>query len=296
MPYQSTISILIFGLGNVSVGYDLQDGTTGKASHIFSLFGLATKSSVNLDFYAVDINTSTHKPISTLFPSIHIFDSLDDVPRLFFDIILICTPIPTLGDLTIEVIRKFKFRQLLIEKPGAHSANKASELNTALATVELPSILFSKRALPSSIFLQNQIKKFPRADWKVQINYSGSPENILSHFVDLLDFLFSVDTSKSVFEVAEISLCQTSTVNQGDHEILIEGPISINYRLGGKFVTIISADGALQSFDFTDEVNSQIWYTAKAYFGTALSPGMPTSPFPNRISASIQEILAGKRF
>lgn len=290
---QPSITVLIFGLGNVSVGYDLRKESSGDTSHIFSLFGLAAGSSVNLDVYAVDPSVDTHKPISAVFPSIRIFDSLDDVPRLFFDIILICTPIPILGDLALEVISKFRFRQLLIEKPGAHSAKKASELNVALAKVEYPSILFSKRALPSTIFLQKQLSGFLSADWKVKINYSGSPENILSHFVDLLEFLFFVDASKSVFEVLDVVVCQTSTVNQGDHEILIEGPISIIYGSGGKYVTLISTDGTSQVFDFADEVERQIWYTAKAYFGAALSPAVTVSPFPRQISSSIQKVLAG---
>ena len=287
------ISLLVVGLGNVAVGYNLKSVGNGKQSHLFSISNLADSMNIEIDLYAIDSDPNAIQACKNIFPNIKYFSDIESLPVLSIDVVLVCVPIVQAWSVTEMLISKLKFRHLLLEKPGVANLGEVEMFNNSMARIRNTSILYSRRSLPSTQMLRSLILNHSNEPWKILISYSGSAENILTHFLDLLEYLFDQNPLESIFERFDVKLQNTALTNLGDHSLLIRGPIDLDYLMGGKIVKIATPDKGISNFNFEDEIDAQIWHTAQNYLThtTSNSETAYSCKFPRLISRSIQEIL-----
>jgi len=289
---QDELHVLIIGLGNVAIGYDLQANGNRRKTHLFSMNDILSEKGVHACFYGVDPDINAQLIALQSFPTINVFSSLLDLPEIRFDLVIISVPISESYAVTHLVIDRLHFRVLCLEKPGASSVKQANDLNMLFLKLPEVYILYSRRALPSSSTLRNIYADEFMGDYQIEITYSGSSLNILSHFIDLLEFIFGVETSMGSLSFKDMRVLQTSEQNMNDHRIKILGPICLDYSFGGKEILLVGTDGNQIEFNSAEEISSQIWYTAHhylSYFFDNMDMG-----FPRKISDSILDIMEGE--
>ncbi len=285
------LHVLILGLGNVAIGYDLQASGNRRKTHLFSINDILSEKAVNPYFYGVDPDVNAQLRALQSFPTMKVFQSVFDLPEVRFDLIVIAVPIAESYAVTNLVVECLQFRVLCLEKPGASSVRQAIDLNRLLLQLPTVFILYSRRAFPSSNSLRKiYADEFP-SDYQIEISYSGSSLSILSHFIDLLEFIFRFEPSMGFQSFENIRVLQTSDRNKDDHRIKIRGPISLDYSFGGKEISFLGVDRPKIEFDSSEEISSQIWYTAQHYLSYFF--GNKDIRFPSKISESILEIMEG---
>jgi hypothetical protein len=281
-------SILIVGLGKVAIGYDLMKNSNLRRSHLFSIYEYGQQNRLEFVVYAVEPDLKARQSALRAFPNILCFPSLADIPPIEFDLVLVCTPIEVSFDVTVEILRSLRFKQLLLEKPGVNSKLEAKSLNSLLTVRSDVSILYPRRCLPSSHSLKGLISSFESLKWDIEIEYSGSAKNILSHFIDFVEYLFSQESTESLWDRYSLTTKQTSNQNNNDHRIKISGPVQVDYLEGGKHLIVRDGNKVLESVDARSEIDSQIWHEVNGYL--EIDPE-GQAMFPGGISASISEIL-----
>ena len=286
----SNPKVLVIGLGNVAVGYDFLESGTRRKSHLFSITDILALKNIRPDLYGVDINPDARMAVSVNFPDFRCFSSISELPSIQFDIVIVSVPISVSYLVTLEVIRELKFRYLLLEKPAASNKAEANELNALLSQIPNVYILYPRRSLESSRFLRDIYSREVSASYQIEVYFSGAPENILSHFIDLLEYIFGKSEGEK-FDFESITYVQTSDVNRNDHSIHILGPIETRYTRGGEEIEIKGLGFPEIIQDFKSQIESQIWYTAKEYLGVFEDKSI--FPFPSQISTNIMSIMKG---
>lgn len=281
----SSVKVLILGLGQVAIGYDIDKPNEGIKSHLFAIREYGRREKVDFEIFAVDPNAEKRERAFKIFPDINYFSHVSELNASSFDLVVNAVPIPNLLEATTDVLNNLEIGFLFIEKPGAATHNQALELNNLITARPNVYIIYPRRVLESTNFLKKLLRSDGFEDWKISIKYSGSPENILTHFLDLIDSIFSTEEIVRITDLEKLSILQTSDTNNNDHKVIFEGPRRIVYGMGGK--EIIDSKG--MRFDFSEELQSQIWHTAKSYLD--LSRGFVDSKFPTEISQLVRRAL-----
>jgi predicted dehydrogenase len=277
------VRILIVGLGQVSLGYDLLHKSQTIRSHLFAIRQYGRLHGLDFEIFAVDLNPERLKLVADLFSEIKCFRSLDELTTKKFDIAVNATPISESLRVTKEIIDKFEIKRLYVEKPAAANLTEVEIFNNLSESFGGIRILYPRRCLSSTNFIKSKIKAASPEDWKVDIFYSGSRINILTHFLDFLDYIFDFSSDSIKSNVILSSVTNTALENQNDHALFIKGPISIDYLNGGSNLKFSGITQNEVEFDFSIQIVQQVMHSAFTYLDIELF-GKENEIFPTSIS------------
>lgn len=241
-----TPRILIIGLGNIALGYDLDSGYVDFRSHAPSIFKFSARLPHEVILFGVDNDSrKVNAAISSkIFKKDNLYSDIESLPEVEFDLVLICTPISTLNQILQKVIALLQFRKVLIEKPGVANFEEAISFNQVVRDPSRFAIGYPRRSLPTVLDIREFLRTYIDCDWNVSIRYSGDTVNILSHFIDLTEFLLGEITINkvtlngnlhsfngvgSINPNINISIRQTDFSNNNDHCIDLVGPVDFHY-------------------------------------------------------------------
>ncbi len=279
---EGSVRILIVGLGQVSVGYDLLHKSQTIRSHLFAIRQYGLLHGLDFEIFAVDPNPDRVQLVTDLFSEIKCFRNLGEVPTKMFDIAINATPISESLRVTKEIIDTFEITQLYVEKPAAADLVEVEIFNNLSKSVGGIRILYPRRCLSSSNFIKSKIMASPTEEWKVDIFYSGSRINILTHFLDFIDYIFDFSSDSIKSNVIINGITNTAVENQNDHALFIKGPISIDYLNGGANLKFTDAYQNELEYDFSIQVVQQVMHSAFTYLDIELF-GKENLIFPESI-------------
>lgn len=287
-----TLEILLVGLGNVAIGYDLKSNVNYPKTHLISLLKYADIEGVVLNITAVEPNSVRAAEAKVRIPQLYIVKNLIDISKYKkFDIAINCVPISESIGVTKFMLDQFEISLLVLEKPGALNSSQGLILNRLMLEHGNSFIAYPRRALHSSTQLKQAIESYPENSWQVSIKFSGSKSNILCHFVDLVAFVFE-DYQKIGPRSPYVSTyVQTADINNNDHEVLIEGPIKILYSGGGSSIIIQESQDIVKEINAQIEIQSQIYFSVRSYMNYFLKGEKMN--FPMQIGEEVLSILGG---
>lgn len=274
-----SLDILLVGLGKVGMTYDFNAPSSQVLTHARAINSWSKRTNTDINVVGVDLDPGTQKPFNEIFNSSQWFPNINLLKsKRSFDLAIIATPIATIAHDTYQAYKNFNINKLVIEKPAATSMTELETL-ISLPRSETDFIVgFPRPLLPSSSYLRDQIKSFGEDEiWRVDIYYGGSVLNILSHFLNLIEFLIEPFKLESFSFTSEeylnaifksktgrllIHTHQYSELNDEKNEIYIRGPISISYTNSGRDIRIGNSreetNVDLLGIDFQEEVSQMI--------------------------------------
>ena len=184
------MNFLIIGLGKVGMTYDFSAPNFQILTHLKAINNVIPKGENVV--YGFDISKSTREILNKNYPAINWAVSLMDLSNVLFENVIIATPIEEIHKTVQDVLNKISFVNLVIEKPGAANSSEYKQLIELVRNQgKRIMIAFPRRSLPSSLFIKSSLESCRSTSyWEISIQYSGSPKNILSHFIDLIDYWF----------------------------------------------------------------------------------------------------------
>ena len=283
---ENSVQVLLVGLGKVGMTYDLNAPANQILTHARAIdsWSKSTKTPVNI--VGVDVNEKTKEPFYNLFKSGEWFPSISSIEtKKHFDLAIIATPISSIAQDTFNVCTSLEVNKFVIEKPAASNLTELKTLMTLPKSETNFIVGFPRPALPSSSYLKTLIESFGKSEnWEVDIYYAGTILNILSHFLNLVEFLiepFTLDSysySTDGFLQARfisssgrllIRTHQYGNINDEANKIYIEGPISIFYSRSGRSIEITPKSRKLEQelveSDYNQEISSMIGNFANKY-------------------------------
>ena len=305
-----SLDIIIVGLGKVGMTYDFKGPSSQVLTHARAINSWSKSTNTAINVVGVDLDPDTQKPFNEIFNSSQWFPNIELLKsKRSFDLAIIATPIATIAHDTYQAYKNLNIKKLLIEKPAATSMTELETL-ISLPRSETDFIVgFPRPLLPSSSYLRDQIKSFGEDEiWRVDIYYGGSVLNILSHFLNLIEFLiepfhlesFSFTLDEYLHAIFKsktgrllIHTHQYSESNDEKNEIYIKGPISISYTNSGRDIRIVNSREEMNidllGIDFQQEVSQMIGIFGNEYLRWA-STG-EESHFTHLASSSLVETI-----
>lgn len=281
----SELSILVLGLGQVAIGYDIDKPNLGIKTHLYAIHKYQKLEKINFNIFAVDPDPLKLDRALSRFPKIKYFSNLSEIERDSFDLIINAVPIPKLFEVTHKVHERYTYSNFFIEKPGVANVKEAMEFNEFFSGNMNIHIAYPRRVLKSTRYLKELLGLDGYKNWNIEVRYSGSPENILTHFLDVIESVLPREQLHKIMNFENTTITQTSETNNNDHAIIFEGQRRIVYENGGMRVS----DSNGERMDFSSEIESQIWHTANSYLN--ISRQLEISKFPNRISQFTMKAL-----
>jgi len=305
-----SLDILLVGLGKVGMKYDFEAPSSQILTHARAINSWSKSTNTTIHVVGVDPDLDTQKPFNEIFNSSQWFPNIDLLKsKRSFDLAIIATPIATIAHDTFQACKNLNIKKFVIEKPAATSVIELERL-ISLPQSETNFIVgFPRPLLPSSSHLRDKIRSFGEDEiWKVDIFYGGSVLNILSHFLNLIEFLiesfklesFSFTPDKYLHAIFKsdtgrllIHTHQYSELNDEKNKIYIQGPISISYTNSGRDIRISDSREKTNvdflGIDFQQEVSQMIGNFGSKYLRWAYTG--EESHFTHLASSSLVETI-----
>lgn len=188
MEYKKKIPVIIIGLGNIGLQYDLSDQ---KTRNIFShTKAFATHKGFDI-LFGVDNDQKQCKRFqdATGRPAFETLPESLDITGLM--VIVIATPI-TARDDVFKCCLRFNPRLLVIEKPLAASMDEAWEIVNSCSSRNIGLFVnYIRRCEPSMIYIKEVVAENQLGELRsIHGYYTGGILNSCSHLIDLLIFWF----------------------------------------------------------------------------------------------------------
>ncbi len=301
---------MIVGLGKVGLMYDFDSPASQVLTHARAIKNWGNKSNCRLNVFGIDSNHQSEDFFSSLFPNGNWFADLTKLDRaLPIDLAIIATPISTIAADTIRVTETLNIKKLLIEKPACKSNSELKELQNMNLSSENIIVGFPRTLLNSSALIRSTIQNFGKeSKWEVHIYYGGTVLNILSHFLDLTEYIFGEyfllsyrRTSDRFLEAEFVSQNQNVVIishqyahlNDELNKIEIFGPVRISYLQSGRRLIIDGKNRTpvvdIVDLDLESEIASMIGNFANFYLPWSIL-GAPNE-FTRLTSNALQEII-----
>ena len=189
------LNAAVFGLGNIGINYDLKN----------KFFKTHIKTLKKKNFFK--INFSVDRDLKQLnlvnkYYDIKTFKSIKECPNIKLALAVVCLPTIIHLKACQKILKKFKPKVLLLEKPGCNNLNELEKVyklckkNKCYLAINYirrfdPKILKIKK----NFFTKKNIyKNFKYAN----IYYNGSLKNTCSHYINLLNFLINDFNHKKI--------------------------------------------------------------------------------------------------
>lgn len=305
-------NVLLIGLGRVGWKYDLSDIAYSKDSyltHFKSLRYLAKNSNNRFKLYVHDISPRIRREFQSQEPSVPFLSSEEQLARLDWDLVIVATYTSEI----LTTVKKFnkwnKKTKFVIEKPVTEDVEELrnflkDNLNTDL--LDRIRVGFPRRTLESSEAFKKVVQQSERTEHlDLELNFSGGITNILSHFVDLLDFWFgplepiSIDVFEKKTKLRAvnspeftINITQTSNTNNEDTSIFIRDRDLLVYRNSGRSISIFDQN-LNKTLYFQGEIQRMLLTEATDYIAWGLD-GFESrlTKLPNRSLELVLELGA----
>jgi predicted dehydrogenase len=290
MPIEK-IRVLLVGLGQVGMKYDLKSEHSQVLTHLRAIRNWEANSKNKLEMFGIDSDISTEGTFKKLVPEgiwLNTYETLESEQP--FDLAIIATPIHSIAANVLELCKKLEIHKVVIEKPAAKSLAELASLNCLNDSENKFIVGFPRPSLRSSNYIRESIKVFGESvTWKVDIYYGGGVLNILSHFLNLVEFFFSTFELESHFldnqgnlqaefksadGTLNISTHKYSDRNDENNRIEILGPLRISYLNSGREIRIYRFDSQgkenFESIDTREEISSMIGVFGNDYMNWAV--------------------------
>ena len=306
----NSLDILIIGLGKVGMTYDLKNPIGQVLTHTRAINQWASETSTTIHVVGIDPQPQTKAIFQEIFTSNEWYPKINDLEiRRSFDLAIIATPISTIAQDVLHASRYLDLKKVVIEKPAAKNLSELEALIAVPGAKDNFIVGFPRPSLPSSIILRDQIRMLgENVFWRADIYYGGSVLNILSHFLNLTEFLFgsfrldsfrftSEDYLNAVFTSDSGNLVvhthQHSESNNEKNEIHVKGPITISYTNSGRDIRIGNlneeAEKRISKVNFHGEISQMIGSFGDRYLRWAAIN--EESEFTRLTSTSLKETI-----
>jgi len=252
--------ILLVGLGRVGWTYDLE---TGKRSgdnfltHYKSLKYIQSLSANHFELYVHDISQEVCTQFHKAQPWEKVLRTEDELFAHDWDLVVVATNTNQI----LKTVEKFsslnKFTKFIVEKPVAadlDTLKKFIDTNRTNSLLERIRVGFPRRTLNSSKKIKDIFNHYSKDDLSFEIKFSGGASNILSHFLDLVEYWFGtlqlidVDTKGrfSLLSVIKhpkikIEVYQSGKTNNEDSTIVSKKKELFRYVKSGRLIEIYDA-------------------------------------------------------
>ena len=285
------IRVLLVGLGQVGMKYDLKSEHSQVLTHLKAIRNWEANSQHELELFGIDSDKSTEKTFKKIVPDGIWLSSFENLAgEKPFNLAVIATPIHSIAANVLDLCKKLEIQKVVIEKPAAKSLGELSTLNYLNDSENKFIVGFPRPSLRSSNYLRESIKVFGESEtWKVDIYYGGGVLNILSHFLNLVEFFFStfdleshsLDNEgnlhaefKSKDGSLNISTHKYSDRNDEKNRIEILGPLRISYLNSGREIRIYRFDSqgkeVFELIDAREEISQMIGVFGNDYMNWAV--------------------------
>ena len=280
------MNILLLGLGNVGMNYDIGAPEDQVLTHLKGITNWGIKTNKNYKTIGIDINPRTRSAFYNLVPNGLWYANVNDIsPDIKIDLAIIATPINYISALTIKVFELLRPSYLVVEKPAASSTIELKSLQSIRDLHSNAIVGFPRTFLESSEHLKRIFDDFDyKQKWQIEINYGGSVLNILSHFINLVEYFLGTFDYQSHFhdkdgylhasfqshdELITINTKQYSKFNDEKCQIIFKGPVVVKYIESGRKIEIYKStnilDSANQVMDCRNEISQMIGIFAENY-------------------------------
>jgi predicted dehydrogenase len=290
MPVEK-IRVLLVGLGQVGMKYDLKSEHSQVLTHLKAIRNWVANSQHELELFGIDSDVLTEETFKNIAPEgiwLNTYETLkSDQP---FNLAVIATPIHSIAENVLDLCKKLEIQKVVIEKPAAKSLAELATLNYLNDSENKFIVGFPRPSLRSSNYIRETIKLFGEYEtWKVDIYYGGGVLNILSHFLNLVEFFFStfeleshsLDNEgnlhaefKSKDGSLNISTHKYSDRNDEKNRIEILGPLRISYLNSGREIRIYKFDSqgreVFELIDASEEISQMIGVFGNDYMNWAV--------------------------
>ena len=305
-----SLNILIIGLGKVGMTYDFNSPIGQVLTHTRAISEWAKKTNTAIHVVGIDPQPETRESFKEIFVSKEWYANCRDLEiKRSFDLAIVATPISTIAQNVLQACEYLDIKKVVIEKPAAKNLVELEELVSIPHASENIIVGFPRPSLPSSIFLRDQIQMLGEDEiWQVDIYYCGSGLNILSHFLNLTEFLLgpfqldsfglnSDDHLNAVFMSDSGKLAvhthQYSESNNEKNEMYVKGPISISYTYSGRDIRVGNlnkeAAKSISEINFQNEISQMIGNFGNRYLRWAALN--EESEFTHLTSTSLKQTI-----
>ena len=302
----NSYNILVLGLGNVGLGYDLKGGST-LLTHVKSIKVTSKIMKINVTLYAVEPDASKRASFEKEYPEDYSFSNYELIPDTKFDLAIVCCNTEFIIKSYLGIISKFQINKIILEKPVAHDFTSFKNLVSRKSNNQVL-VGFPRRTLPSSHFLKNLIQNSAQdCKWKLEMNIFGDMRNIGTHFLDLVYFFFGAFEIRNYEETGglvsfdanseniDLRVNQKSVVNQEISSIHITGPLDIEYEQSGRLITIECVSlGSKLMVGSSFEIEQMIGFESLDYLNWMVNNSC--SNLPTLLETPIAELLLKGNF
>ena len=193
---------IIIGLGNIGMMYDYSSKNNYKLSH--------TSSILNSKYFSLIGGVDIDKNKRILFEKkykLKAFNNIEKVDKKEIDLIIVCSPHETHFELVKKIIKKFKVKVILCEKPFTNNLKNAKKIKSILDTKKTKLFInYSRMSDIATMAIKKQIINKKEIFGKVF--YSKSLLTNCSHFINLFNFFFGfpkklriISNKKNIFKL-----------------------------------------------------------------------------------------------
>ena len=197
---KKNFNCLIIGLGKMGMMYDYYKRSDTYLSHVTSVLNLKRTNlygAVDSDIYKRKLFTKKYK--------IKTFKNINDIKKKKFDLIILSTPTKTHYKLIRNIIKKFKIKVLLCEKPFTNNFNEGCKIYNMTKKNFKIFVNYPRIIDPSINILKNKIYNLSKI--KGEVFYSKSLKINGSHFINLFNIFFGKPISiKKISKKKEVFL------------------------------------------------------------------------------------------
>lgn len=278
------MNVLLIGLGNVGMTYDLNKSDT-VFTHLKALDVLEKIFKVQTQVYVYDLDKSKLLEAKRVKSNVNVIDDFDKITNNFFDLTILAVPIESLSNQLLIILKSGISKKVLIEKPGCNNIEQLNIIKCFQKTDDFLRIGFQRRTLPMSKYTKNlfDYRKDDFSTYQFDIEFGGSFLNIASHFFDLIDFwipdliideCFGNNLSGRVtFKKKNCSVMinykQTSKTNLENNSILCSGSINFLYSESGRNIKFFDADSSTLNLNLNSEFDNMLVFEAIDYLNWA---------------------------
>ena len=285
------LRVLLVGLGKVGMGYDINAPKNQILSHLKSIVTWEQKTNIKCEIIGIDLRPETKKDFNTIAPNGIWLNSINEARNLKnVNLAIVATPILTITQDVLDLHRVLAIRKIVVEKPAAKSIKELNLLKNLEYDGTKLLVAFPRPHLESSLHIKNLVKSYGKSqNWEIKIMYGGTIMNILSHFLNLVEYWFGeFNYSLHYFDTngnlnaefnskdgrIKIITKNYSKINDENNFIEISGPVNISYVSSGRKIYVKSSPSNLKGIDnFLDcssDIEQMIGISGSNYFHWAL--------------------------